>query len=138
MTREEFDRLTREDPDAIWKIIADLAAQVALLQEKLGVKPHTPSSAQNKPAESGDVAAKYIKLYPIPATSVVNFDFVSGYDKSMSFQVYNFTGKIVYELKSTPQKITLSLADFSRGFYYYQLRDKFGKLVETSRFLVVK
>jgi hypothetical protein len=70
------------------------------------------SSAQNKPAESGDVAAKYIKLYPIPATSVVNFDFVSGYDKSMSFQVYNFTGKIVYELKSTPQKITLSLADF--------------------------
>lgn len=46
MTREEFDRLTREDPDAIWKIIADLAAQVALLQEKLGVKPHTPSSAQ--------------------------------------------------------------------------------------------
>lgn len=96
------------------------------------------SSAQNKPAESGDVAAKYIKLYPIPATSVVNFDFVSGYDKSMSFQVYNFTGKIVYELKSTPQKITLSLADFSRGFYYYQLRDKLGKLVETSRFLVVK
>ena len=96
------------------------------------------SSAQNKPAESGDIAAKYIKVYPTPATSVVNFDFVSGYDKFMSFQVYNFTGKIVYELKSTPQKITLSLADFSRGFYYYQLRDKFGKLVETSRFLVVK
>ena len=46
MTREEFDRLAREDPEAIWKIIADLAAQVALLQEKLGVKPHTPSSAQ--------------------------------------------------------------------------------------------
>ena len=46
MTREEFDRLAREDPEAIWKIVADLAAQVALLQEKLGVKPHTPSSAQ--------------------------------------------------------------------------------------------
>jgi len=96
------------------------------------------SLAQNKPAESGDVAAKYIKLYPIPATTVINFDFVGGYNKSLSFQIYNFTGKIVYELKNPPIKINLSLTDFSRGFYYYQLHDKNGKLIETARFLVVK
>ncbi|MEI9957513.1 MAG: T9SS type A sorting domain-containing protein [Ferruginibacter sp.] len=93
------------------------------------------SSAQNN---SGDGAPKLIKLYPIPATSVINFDFVSGYDKSFSFQIYNFTGKVVYELKSPPQKIALSLAEFSRGFYYYQLRDVNGRVIETSRFLVVK
>ena len=96
------------------------------------------SLAQNRPAEGGDVAAKSLKLYPIPATTVINFDFVSSYDKSLTFQIYNFTGKIVYELKSPPQKINLSLADYSRGFYYYQLRDKNGKLIETARFLVVK
>lgn len=93
------------------------------------------SSAQNNP---GDGAPKLIKLYPIPATSVINFDFVSGYDKSFSFQVYNYLGKIVYETKNTPQKITLSLADYSRGLYYYQLRDANGRLIETSRFLVIK
>ena len=96
------------------------------------------SSAQNSSSAPGDGAAKLLKLYPIPATSVINFDFVSGYDKSLSFQVYNYLGKVVYELKSPPQKINLPLTDFSRGFYYYQLRDANGRLLETSRFLVVK
>lgn len=96
------------------------------------------SLAQNRDSAPGDGAAKLIKIYPIPATTAINFDFVSGYDKSFSFQIYNFTGKIVYELKSPPQKINLPLTDFSRGFYYYQLRDKSGKLIETVRFLVIK
>ena len=46
MTRQDFDRLLQEDPDAIWKLVADLAAQVAQLQEKLAPKPHTPSASQ--------------------------------------------------------------------------------------------
>ena len=96
------------------------------------------TQAQNKPATTGDGTAKLIKLYPIPATSVINFDFQSGYDKSLSFEIYNFTGKKVYELKNPAQKITLLLTDFSRGFYYYQLRDKTGRLLETTRFLVLK
>jgi hypothetical protein len=97
------------------------------------------SLAQNKVLSGpGEPTAKMIKLYPIPATSVINFDFVSGYDRSLSFQVYNFTGKIVYELKAPPQKLTLSLNDFSRGFYYYKLLDANGRLIETARFLVVK
>jgi hypothetical protein len=96
------------------------------------------SQAQNKPASTGNGTEKLIKLYPIPASTIINFDFVAGYDKSLSFEIYNFTGKKVYELKSPPQKITLTLTDFSRGFYYYQLRDKTGRLVETVRFLVLK
>ncbi|MBP6024143.1 T9SS type A sorting domain-containing protein [Ferruginibacter sp.] len=96
------------------------------------------SLAQNKIASPGNNSEKLIKLYPIPATTVINFDFQSGYDKSFSFLVYNYTGKKVYELKNPPEKIILSLADFSRGFYYYQLRDKTGRLIETARFLVLK
>ncbi|WP_460557585.1 T9SS type A sorting domain-containing protein [Ferruginibacter profundus] len=96
------------------------------------------SSAQNKTSAQDDNAAKLIKLYPIPATTAINFDFVSGYDKSFSFEIYNFTGKKVYELKSPPQKINLPLTDYTRGFYYYQLHDKNGRLIETQRFLVIK
>ena len=96
------------------------------------------SLAQNKTSVLEDGTAKLIKLYPIPATSAITFDFVSGYDKSYTFEVYNFTAKKVYELKAPPQKITLQLTDFTRGFYYYQLRDKTGKLIETQRFLVLK
>ena len=96
------------------------------------------SLAQNKIAAPGNNSEKLIKLYPIPATTVINFDFQSGYDKSMSFQVYNYIGKKVYELKTPTEKITLFLNDFTRGFYYYQLRDKTGRLIETARFLVLK
>jgi Secretion system C-terminal sorting domain len=96
------------------------------------------SAAQNKVSTTGDGNPKLIKLYPIPATTVINFDFVSGYDKSYTFEIYNYIGKKVYELKNPPQKITLQLNDFSRGFYYYHLRDKNGKQIETVRFLVLK
>lgn len=99
----------------------------------------TSAAQQNKVSTTGDGNPKLIKLYPIPATTVINFDFVSGYDRSMTFEVYNFTGKKVYELKNPPQKIVLELtSEFSRGFYYYQLRDKTGRLIETVRFLVLK
>jgi len=96
------------------------------------------SASQNKSSSPGDGTEKLIKLYPIPATTVINFDFVNGYDKSFSFEIYNYIGKKVYELKSPPQKITLLLNDFSRGFYFYQLRDNSGRLIETARFLVLK
>ncbi len=85
-----------------------------------------------------DSSVKMVKLYPIPANTVINFDFVSGYNKSYSFQIFNFIGKKVFELKSTPQKINLSLSDFSRGFYYYQICDANGRVIENARFLVLK
>ena len=46
LTREEFDRLRQDDPEALWRIMADFAARVMALEEKLAPKPHTPSSAQ--------------------------------------------------------------------------------------------
>lgn len=95
------------------------------------------AAAQNKSAVSGGTA-KVIKAYPTPATTVIYFDFVSGYDRSYTFEIYNFSGKKVYELKNPTPKISLQLDDFTRGFYYYQLRDKAGRIVETARFLVLK
>lgn len=97
------------------------------------------SFAQNKIAGSGDQAAKLIKVYPIPATTVINFYFEQGYDRSYSFQIYNFVGIKVYELKNNvPSQITLSLSDFFRGVYFYRLLDKDGKFIESQRFQVVK
>lgn len=96
------------------------------------------SSAQNKIAGSGDPSAKIIKVYPIPATTVINFDFQQGYDKSYSFQIYNFVGTKVFERKTTSPQFSLSLSDFFRGIYFYRLLDKDGKFIESQRFQVVK
>jgi len=96
------------------------------------------SFAQNKNPAPGDPIAKLIRPYPIPATTVINFDFLYGYDKSFSLQIYNFMGKKVIELNNLPQRINLPLDDFYRGIYVYQLRDKDGKIIDSGKFQVVK
>ena len=47
-------------------------------------------------------------------------------------------GKKVYELTNTTQRISVSLTNFYRGIYIYQLRDKTGKIIESGKFQIVK
>jgi phage-related protein len=96
------------------------------------------SFAQNKIDADPSAQAKMIKFYPNPASSVINFDYVRGYDKSYSLQIFNFMGKKVYELKNTPSRINVNLDDFYRGIYVFQLRDKNGSIVESGKFQVIK
>mgnify|MGYP003456005747 CR=1 FL=1 len=96
------------------------------------------SFAQNKTSASGDPVAKLVRPYPIPATTSINFDFLYGYDKSFSLQIYNFMGKKVTEINNVSPRINMRLDDFYRGIYIYQLRDKNGKIVDSGQFQVVK
>jgi hypothetical protein len=93
------------------------------------------SFSQNKPA---DVQQKLVKLYPVPASSVINFDFQKGYDRTYSLQIFNFMGKRVFEVKNLPSKVIVPLTDFFRGLYYYHIIDKNKRIVETGRFQVIK
>jgi hypothetical protein len=83
-------------------------------------------------------AVKTVKFYPNPATSFINFEFAESYDDSYTLVIFNFIGKKVEDLKVTDQKITVSLTDFYRGVYIFQLRDKLGNIIESGKFQVVK
>jgi hypothetical protein len=97
------------------------------------------SFAQIKPASFGsDPQAKLLKFYPSPATTDITFEYQHGYDKSYSLQLYNFMGKKVYEQTTTAQRMTISLSNFYRGVYIYQLRDKNGEIIESSKFQIVR
>jgi len=96
------------------------------------------SFAQTKNPAQGEPIAKLIKPYPIPATTVINFDFQYGYDKSFSLQIYNFMGKKIIEYTKMLPRIIVPLDDFYRGIYVYQLRDKEGKIIDSGKFQVVK
>ena len=96
------------------------------------------SFAQNRTPGSAEPIAKLIKPYPIPATTAINFDFLYGYDKSFSLQIYNFMGKKVTEITKVLPRINIPLDDFYRGIYIYQLRDKDGKIIDSGKFQVVK
>ena len=96
------------------------------------------SFAQAKNPAQGEPIAKLIKPYPIPATTAINFEFQYGYGKSFSLQIYNFMGKKINEFNKIPPRFTMSLDDFYRGIYVYQLRDKDGKIIDSGKFQVVK
>lgn len=96
------------------------------------------SLAQSRTSFPGDPSVKFIKFYPNPAVNVINFEFQKGYDKYYSFQVYNFIGKKVFDIRTVTPKINIPLADYYRGVYIYQLRDRAGKILETGKFQVIK
>jgi hypothetical protein len=87
---------------------------------------------------SNPVEARVIKFYPNPATTVINFEFFKPVQRDVTLQVYNFVGKKVYELNSITQKTAVSLTDFYRGVYIFQLRDKSGRIMESGKFQVNK
>ncbi len=95
--------------------------------------------AQNKiVAGSTEPAVKFLRFYPNPAVSVINFEFQKSVDRSFSLQIFNFIGKKVLDLKTLTPKINIDLADFYRGVYIYQLRDNTGKILDSGKFQVVK
>jgi len=95
------------------------------------------SQAQNR--EIPGSVTSIVKFYPNPATTVINFDFQKSYDKGYSIQIYSFMGgRKMYELTNIADRTSINLADFSRGVYIYQLRDKTGRVVESGKFQVSK
>ena len=83
-------------------------------------------------------AVKTVKFYPNPASSFINFEFAENYNDSYTIVIFNFIGKKVEDLKVTDQKITVSLTNYYRGVYIFQLRDKQGNIIESGKFQVVK
>ncbi len=96
------------------------------------------SFAQSKTVTTVDAAPKIIKFFPNPASSNINFELQKGYDQSYTLILFNFMGKQMNELSPSSQLINLSLNNYYRGIYIFQLRDKAGKIIESGRFQVVK
>lgn len=82
--------------------------------------------------------AVVVRFYPNPATSVITFDLNKGFDKGYTLEVYSFLGKKMYETANFSQRTTISLSDFTRGVYIYQVHDRSGKMVESGKFQVSK
>ena len=94
------------------------------------------SKSQAGRTPSQDQPVRVTKFYPNPAVSQITFDFDQNFDKTYSFQVYNFVGKKVLDIPAINQKTVVNVADFYRGVYIFQLRDKTGKMIDSGKFQV--
>ena len=95
------------------------------------------SQAQGR-ENPGTPGTSLVRFYPNPATTVINFDFQRNTDRGYSIQIYSFLGRKMYEQSNLADKTTISLAEFTRGVYIYQLRDKTGRIIESGKFQVSK
>lgn len=96
------------------------------------------SQAQSREISAG-VPANIVRLYPNPATTVINFDFQKASEKGYSLQVYSFMGgRKMVEFSNLTDRASINLSDFARGVYIYQLRDKTGRVIESGKFQVSK
>lgn len=82
--------------------------------------------------------SKVVRFYPNPASNIINFEFSKPVQRDYTLQVFNFVGKKVFELNGVSQKTSVSLTDFYRGIYIFQLRDKSGHIIESGKFQVSK
>ena len=97
------------------------------------------SFAQSKlPGGETAAVAKLINFYPNPASAAITFEFSKAADNIYSLQIYNFMGKKMYDVKKTPNRITINLEDFFRGIYIFQVRNNNGTIIQSGKFQVVK
>lgn len=83
-------------------------------------------------------SVQVVKCYPNPATSFVNFEFSKTIDKTNTLLVFSFVGKKMTEMPVSNNKITVTLNEYYRGIYVFQLRDKGGNIIESGKFSVIK
>ncbi|TWI90693.1 T9SS type A sorting domain-containing protein [Chitinophaga japonensis] len=99
----------------------------------------TAQSTKTLPAREMEGGAKIVKLYPNPASSIINFEIQQhNNDRMYELIVYNFLGKQVDKLKNINARTTVDLGSYYSGVYIFQLRDREGNLVESGKFNVVK
>jgi hypothetical protein len=96
----------------------------------------TLAQAQSRAATQDGAAV--LRFYPNPATSFVNFEFEKAFEKGYSIQIFNVLGRKMYQSSNLSQRTYISLTDFERGIYVYQLFDRNGKMVESRKFQVSK
>lgn len=96
----------------------------------------TAQSGKSVNASSEMSQVKVVKFYPNPATTFIYFELLQRPQATYTLQLFNLTGKKVYEAVEISQKTTIPVSDFFRGVYIYQLRDKTGKIVESGKFQV--
>jgi hypothetical protein len=77
-------------------------------------------------------------IYPNPARSFIQIQFQPAVPPPASLAIYNFLGKKQFEINQPGSNVFIDLADFNRGIYIFQFRDRNGRILETGKFQVEK
>lgn len=81
---------------------------------------------------------KKTSIYPNPGRSYIQIQFKHQEAPPAFLFIYNFVGKKQLVLVNPGTNIYIDLADFRRGLYIFQFRDKNGQIIDSGKFQVEK
>ncbi len=79
-------------------------------------------------------AANSVKVFPNPASTMVNFTI--DYNKAEQVSVYDVTGKLVNTTAFQFNQAQVDVASLKAGIYIYQITDVTGKVIKAGKFNV--
>ena len=91
------------------------------------LQPNSSGSGANaQPGNTGIAGSDLIKVYPNPTENILFVESVENADASISYQLFDATGKIVLSeeilWKAGPNKFSLDLKNYAAGAYYLMIR----------------
>lgn len=96
------------------------------------------SMAQSKRIAVGDNTPKVVSIYPNPARSFVRVQYRYTTPPPSSLIIFNFAGKKQFEMNQPGSNVYIDLAEFNRGIYVFQFRDRNGQIIDSGKFQVEK
>jgi hypothetical protein len=104
-----------------------------LLSSFAALYAQKPTSPSPNPGETA-----LVRFYPNPAVNFITFEIKEPVERGTNIQVYSFLGRQVAIIPVNGQRITVSLNNYFRGIYVFQVKSPNGKILETNKFQVNK
>ncbi len=91
-------------------------------------------------SHTADEGARWsdIRVYPNPVVDRMTISFERPISETLSVQIYDATGRLVFVQKNLTHLEEISFADQAEGIYSYSLFDENGKPVASGRFLKIQ
>ena len=81
---------------------------------------------------------EYVRFFPNPATTNINFEFNNNISTGSSILVYNLMGKEVMNIKKLSVFTNVSLQGLFRGVYIFKLLDEKGRTLQSGKFQIIR
>lgn len=88
------------------------------------------------PVNEVAAAIANIRVYPNPATDILNLSF--DYQNAKEVKLYDLSGKLMSTTALVSSETQIALNNFETGIYLYQIINKEGAVIHTSKFSVNK
>ncbi|WP_282135758.1 PKD domain-containing protein [Seonamhaeicola maritimus] len=85
---------------------------------------------------SGDIQEEGIKVYPNPASNILNVSFKGVEKLGGNISLYSFNGQLIMSEKLTKTKSQLELGDFAEGIYMLMINDENGASILNRRIII--